>query len=240
MNLPLALGLTAVSGAVLLTLWNELNGSKTERFAPLVVIVAILSVAIVSLYVKFGETTGRNDTAAYAGNFDGVPRWNQTGIAREEALSAIPGTAIEITVCATPIAVENGEGAEPVVNWLIRRNERRSVSWKRPYQDDACNEFQQSVLSAVMPSPERAKSLLVLAAIQDSKARYGVASVEKGPGTILVIEKQEDRPLLSDGVVLIGEILFLNIIVIGFLSATLKPSVPISGCKHLLPNSNQT
>lgn len=240
MNLPLALGLTVVSSAVLLTLWNELNGSKIERFAPLVVIVAILSAAIVSLYVEFGETIARNNTPVYVGNFDGVPRWDQTGVARKEVLSAIPGTGIEITVCATPIVVEDGEEAEPVTNWLIRRNERRSVSWVRPYQDGACNEFEQPILSAVTPSPERRKSSLALAAIQDSIARYGAASGERGPGAILVIEKQEDRPLLSDGAVLIGAILFLNIIVIGFLSATLKSSLPMSGCRHLLPNSNQT
>lgn len=237
MNLPLAIGLTAACGAVLLTLWNELNGLKTERFAALVVIVAILSVAIVSLYVKFGETIARNNTAAHIDNFDGVPRWDQTGFAKKEVLSAIAGTAIEITVCATPIAVENGEEAEPVTNWLIRRNERRSVSWKRPYQDETCNEFQQSVLSAVMPSRERVKSPLILAAIQDSKARHGVGSGERGPSTILVIEKEEDRLLLP---VLIGAILFLNIIVIGFLSATLKSKFPMSGCRHLLPNGNQT
>lgn len=124
---------------------------------------------------------------------EGIPRWELTGTARKTSLAPIPTTAIETTVCATPIATTNSPLISNIEVWGIEIVERRSLNPIFGKSDFHCLESTQDRIIVEGRLFERQPSSLINAAILDSANKFGVAAapqlllirVSRSPNTLL-------------------------------------------------------
>lgn len=177
----------AVCAAVALTYFGggRLRRVKAERFAWVISAAGFLSILAVFACLELGNArralgaaVGDDSDAAVALN-DAAPRWDSAGVAQKVTLSAIPGTAIEITVCAAPIQAANRRGSVETTLWLIETTERRSWPYGVERPAAGCAEAPPTRLLKAARLPESPHSSLIDAAIRDSAARYGVVPAQQ-------------------------------------------------------------